>query len=97
VNETLKFNQETEFVPILGQLEKQLNSDLLNNDEEESSSEFVEVRVPESNVARDASSIQKNHHPGLLSLLAKELSVSAEDIHDFELFVYITNSRTTKC
>ena len=34
-----------------------------------------------------ATSIQDNHHPALLSLLADELSVAPEAIHDFELFV----------
>lgn len=32
-----------------------------------------------------ASSIEANHHPELLSLLADELSVNTEEIHDFEL------------
>lgn len=34
-----------------------------------------------------ASSIQENHHPALLSILANELSVAPEEIHDFELYV----------
>jgi len=37
-----------------------------------------------------ASSIQDNHHPALLSLLAGELSIAPEEIHDFELSLYDT-------
>lgn len=32
-----------------------------------------------------ASSIQNNHHSALLAVLSEELSVSPEEIHDFEL------------
>lgn len=78
VNDTFKFNQETEFVPILGQIASQLNSspnDTLDMEPDPT------VKVGDST----ASSIQAKHHPALLSLLANELSVRAEDIHDFEL------------
>ena len=34
-----------------------------------------------------ASSVEANHHAGLLSLLADELSVSPEEVHDFDLSV----------
>lgn len=71
VNDNFKFNKETEFVPILGLIASQLNSPP-NTD----NSESVNVIT---------SSIQENHHPLLLSLLANELSVASEDIHDFEL------------
>jgi len=67
VNENFKFNQETEFVPILGQIADKLNEDSVRN----------QVAL--------ASSVQENHHPALLSLLAGELNVSPEEIHDFEL------------
>lgn len=78
VNDSFKFNQETEFVPILGLLETQLNSSTDDSDEDQP------PRKP--NTERVASSIQGNHHPALLALLAGELSVSPEDIHDFELY-----------
>jgi aspartyl aminopeptidase len=68
VNDNFKFNQETEFIPILGQIAERLNDDKV---------------APKQ--ADAASSIQENHHPALLSLLAQELSVSPEEIHDFEL------------
>ena len=66
-NDGFKFNQETEFVPILGQIAEKLNEDNAHKQ------------------ADLASSIQENHHPALLALLAEELSVSPEEIHDFEL------------
>jgi len=67
VNNDFKFNQETEFVPILGQIADKLNEDNAPK----------QAAVP--------SSIQENHHPALLALLAEELNVSSEEIHDFEL------------
>jgi aspartyl aminopeptidase len=73
VNDSFKFNQETEFVPILGLLESQLNSPTDESDNDQ----------PPQKVA---SSIQSNHHPALLALLAGELAVSPEEIHDFELY-----------
>lgn len=74
VNEALKFNQETEMVPILGLISSQLN---------ESSSDEKETKLAATETA--TSSIQNNHHPALLSLLADELSIVPEQIHDFEL------------
>jgi aspartyl aminopeptidase len=67
VNDKFTFNQETEFVPILGQIADKFNEDNANKQ------------------TALASNIQGNHHPALLSLLAEELSVSPEEIHDFEL------------
>lgn len=69
VNASFKFNQESEFVPIVGLIEGQLNQETKN-----SGNSF-------------ASSIQENHHPALLSILANELSAAPEEIHDFELCV----------
>ncbi|KAJ7638717.1 peptidase M18 [Roridomyces roridus] len=73
INENFKFNQETEFVPILSQVvTSQLNES--SNDQE----------------AQKASSVQNNHHSAMLSLLASELSVAPEEIHDFELSLFDT-------
>lgn len=69
VKTLFKFNQETEFVPIAGLIEGQLNQETKN-----SGNSF-------------ASSIQENHHPALLAILANELSVAPEEIYDFELYV----------
>ena len=67
VNDGFKFNRETEFVPIAGLVESELNSDKPTEKE------------------TGASSIQNNHHSALLAVLSEELSVSPEEIHDFEL------------
>ncbi|KAG1833031.1 peptidase M18 [Suillus variegatus] len=74
VNDNLKFNQETEFVPILGLVAETLNKK--SKDDKVSNA--------------TAASIQGNHHPALLSVIANELSVSPEEIHDFELHLYDT-------
>ncbi|KAH9846939.1 aspartyl aminopeptidase [Lenzites betulinus] len=72
-SDNFQFNTETEFVPILAQaVESKLNSS--PNDKSET--------------PPGASSIQGNHHPALLSLLAEHLSVAPETIHDFELHLY---------
>ena len=74
VNENFKFNQETEFVPILGMIESELNS-VKDSDGD----------IPQTRNAQQASAIQENHHPAFLNLLCEELSVAPEEIHDFEL------------
>lgn len=78
VNEALKFNLETEMVPILGTVAAQLNGDT-EKDKKQDAERIVA-----------ASNVQDDHHPALLSLLAGELSVKAEEIHDFELHLYDT-------
>ncbi|KAI9574566.1 peptidase M18 [Boletus coccyginus] len=74
VKTSFKFNEETEFVPIIGLIENQLNAETKNS----------------GNPL--ASSILENHHPALLSILANELSVAPEEIHDFELHLYDTQA-----
>ncbi|KAG6813505.1 hypothetical protein H0H92_010530 [Tricholoma furcatifolium] len=81
-NDNFKFNQETEFVPILGLLENQFNT---KKDENGS---------VQGNAQSKASSIQANHHSELLSLLAAELSITPDEIHDFELALYDTQPAT---
>ncbi|KAK0468321.1 peptidase M18 [Desarmillaria tabescens] len=76
VNDSFKFNQETEFVPILGLIANKLNK----------SKDSTDTPHTESK----ASSIQTNHHSELLSVIAGELSVAPEEIHDFELSLYDT-------
>ena len=68
VNDSLKFNKETEFTPILSLINEQLNA---------------------SNKASTSPTvgISHNHHPELISLLAKELGVPEDHIQDFELSV----------
>lgn len=84
VGEGLKFNKETEFVPILGLVESQLNSPSSDGSSSES-----EKAKKSGSVNATASDIQGNHHPALLSLLAEELSVKSEEIQDFELYVVL--------
>ena len=69
VKDGFKFNQETEFTPICGMIESQLNTPTDDKDDKD--------KVP--------SSIQENHHPAILALLSDELSVSPQEIHDFDL------------
>jgi aspartyl aminopeptidase len=76
VNTSFKFNQETEFVPIVGLIDSQLNAETKNLGNS------------------SASSIQDNHHPALLSVLANELSVAPEEIHDFELYVHFLSTES---
>jgi len=71
-SDNFKFNTETEFTPILGLLASNLNAP---TDKVQSN----------DNNNQAASSIQDNHHPALLALLAEEMNVKPEEIHDFEL------------
>jgi len=73
--DNFKFNTETEFRPILGLLASNLNA--------------LADKVPSNskNEEQTASSIQDNHHPAILALLAEEMSVKPEEIYDFELWV----------
>lgn len=66
------FNTETEFTPILGLIASNLNAP-------------ADKRQGNSTNERTASSIQDNHHSALLALLAEEIGINAERIHDFEL------------
>ena len=72
VNTAFKFNRETEFTPILGLIEAELNASPSTTDGQ-----------PTKKFG--ASSIQDNHHAALLAVLAEHLSVAPEEIHDFEL------------
>ncbi|KAF5370001.1 hypothetical protein D9758_001148 [Tetrapyrgos nigripes] len=79
--DNFQFNQETEFVPVLGLISSQLNA----TENKPAEKEKKEIQ---------ASSIENNHHSALLSLLANELSVAPDEIHDFELHLYDTNPAT---
>ena len=69
-------------VPILGLMASQLN-------------ETSETDKSDTDKVKAASSIQDDHHPALLSLLAEELSVNPQEIHDFELCVLPFNKLAT--
>lgn len=83
VNDNFKFNQETEFVPILGLVASRLS----DSKQKESNGDDAEAAPVQSD--GKASSIQINHHSSLLSLIAGELSVAPEQLHDFELYVLL--------
>jgi aspartyl aminopeptidase len=68
VNENFKFNTETEFTPILGQLSSQFNA-----------------KIKKGDVPTDGPDVSPCHQPALLQLMAEELSVKPDEIHDFEL------------
>ena len=80
MNDSFKFNLETEFVPILGLVASQLN---VTSDGSKAAAEDAK-----SDQVSHGSRIQTNHHSALLSLLANELKVQSDDIHDFELYVF---------
>ncbi|KAL1737811.1 peptidase M18, partial [Schizophyllum fasciatum] len=75
VNDNLKINQETELLPVLGIVESQLNAK-----KEETN---TDVKV-------SANNIQANHNSELMSVLADEMNIAADDIFDFELSLYDT-------
>ena len=77
-NYTFKFNQETEFVPVLGLLSSQLNAPKGRKSNDASK---------EDGMLEPTSSIQANHHSVLLDTIAGELQIHPADIHDFELSV----------
>lgn len=80
-NDTFKFNQETEFVPVLGLLSSQLNAPKGRKSNDASK---------EDGMLEPTSSIQANHHSVLLDTIAGELQIHPADIHDFELQLYDT-------
>lgn len=74
VNESFKFNNETEFIPVLGLLSSQLNGDTPK-----------EKQDADPAVSASSSTVAEHHHPALLELIAQEMSVAPEEIQDFEL------------
>ncbi|KAJ9119647.1 hypothetical protein QFC22_003357 [Naganishia vaughanmartiniae] len=89
INDAFKFNKETEFQPVLGLVNKQLNTpaatepngDTAKNEEAES----------ESTVSP---SFASKHHSMLIQAVAEELDVKPDDIFDFELSLFDTQKAT---
>ncbi|CAE6522513.1 unnamed protein product [Rhizoctonia solani] len=77
VNDSFKFNQETQFIPILGQIASQLNGPPV-----------LETSDKNPVIGATGSNVQTNHHTALIDLIAEDISVSPEEIHDFELCLY---------
>ncbi|BEI86692.1 hypothetical protein CcaverHIS002_0700380 [Cutaneotrichosporon cavernicola] len=89
----LKFNKETEFLPILGLVNEQLNNG--------GSAVPSRVGTPVPGKKEDAkdgkgdgTSMEDKHHPLLLAVIADELGCAVSDIHDFELCLFDTQPST---
>lgn len=86
VNDNLKFNKETEFLPILGLVADQLNSSAAPS--------RSGTPKPEDNKSvngrSDAQANDERHQPLLLAVLADELGCDVNDIQDFELSLFDT-------
>ncbi|KAG8893839.1 hypothetical protein FRB99_001674, partial [Tulasnella sp. 403] len=85
VREGFKFNAETETIPILGLISSQLNGTQRSVTKDDDSDSDKDTPIPPGN---------PKHHPALIELLADELSVSPQEIHDFELQLYDTQPST---
>lgn len=83
VNDSFKFNNETEFIPILGQISAQLNAGKPKKKDDEKKGDGSSD--DDTKVQTGGSVVANNHHPGLLDLLAEELGVGVDAIQDFEL------------
>lgn len=77
MNQKFEFNKETEFIPIVGLLSSQLNAAKTGSGAKKS-----------DDSDDDTPAGQPKHHPALIQVLAEELSVAPEEIHDFELCVF---------
>lgn len=89
VNEKLTFNKETEFLPVLGLVNEQLNKPASNNPSRTGTPK-PDAKKDDGNGRADATSNEERHHPLLLAVLADELGCNIDDIHDFELCLYDT-------
>lgn len=83
VNDNLKFNKETEFLPVLGLVNEQLNKPASKSPSRSGTPK------PEGKKS-DAATNEERHHPLLLAVIADELGCNVNDIHDFELCLYDT-------
>ncbi|KAJ9106761.1 hypothetical protein QFC19_003074 [Naganishia cerealis] len=87
INDAFKFNKETEFQPVLGLVNKQLNT----------SSEPSATPTNADSVETESSSspsFASKHHSMLMQAVAEELDVKPEDIFDFELSLFDTQKAT---
>lgn len=75
INESFKFNKETEFQPILGLVADAMNAPSETKGKEESGGKE----------GKDVTGQGEKHHPMLLAVIADELGCAVGDIQDFEL------------
>ncbi|WWC88570.1 uncharacterized protein L201_003482 [Kwoniella dendrophila CBS 6074] len=98
INESFKFNKETEFLPIIGLVQDQLNSPSSNATSISRSGTpqpFSGTNTPNvKDNENDISKMESKHHPLLLAVLADELGCEVSDIQDFELSLYDTQPST---
>ena len=78
VNDSFKFNRETEFRPIAGLVEKTLNTP---------------ASTPATDTG-DLSLLETRHHSELMGLISESISEPAEQVKDFELVLYDTQPPT---
>jgi len=87
-----KFNQESEFVPILGLVADQLNGE--GNGTKRTGTPFSGRASPVNGDSQETKDVildsEARHHPLLLAVLADELGCSIGDILDLELSLYDT-------
>ncbi|GHJ86708.1 hypothetical protein NliqN6_3110 [Naganishia liquefaciens] len=86
INDAFKFNKETEFQPVLGLVNKELNSPAV-------STESSVAEGKEADKATETSpspSFASKHHSLLMQAVANELNVKPDDIFDFELSLFDT-------
>ncbi|KAH8084247.1 putative aspartyl aminopeptidase [Filobasidium floriforme] len=92
INESWKFNKETEFQPIMGLVSQAANAPFTAT-----TAAFSESAPAEDGKANKAAKSEHNkediksrHDTALLTVLAEELGVEVDDIQDFELSLYDT-------
>lgn len=83
--ENFAFNKETQLFPIAG-----LAAAELNRQGKTSSEAAAEPKVESEEATQPLKAISERHHPYILDLMAKEASVDAADIVDFEMVLYDT-------
>ncbi|WVW84681.1 hypothetical protein I302_106715 [Kwoniella bestiolae CBS 10118] len=99
INDSFKFNKETEFLPVLGLVADQLNGSATAGAQGQGPSRtgtpqpFSGANTPREN-EDDVSRMETKHHPLLLAVLADELGCEVGDIQDFELSLYDTQPST---
>ena len=79
INDSFKFNKETEFRPVIGLLNEALNAKVGSTSKSPSATDEAKGSAPTD------IDMGTRHHPLMLSALAEELGCEIADIHDFEL------------
>ncbi|KAJ9101535.1 hypothetical protein QFC20_005228 [Naganishia adeliensis] len=91
INDAFKFNKETEFQPVLGLVNKQLNSPATAPEAEAKETPTEGSAATETSASPTFAS---KHHSLLMQAVAQELDVKVDDIFDFELSLFDTQKAT---